>query len=122
MAFSRRSLVALLLGCAPAALAGRSEAKRAAKQARKKAKRNQKRAKRDLADRNNLADQRKSDRAYLNRDNKALDQARRQDLADLTKRRKAHTKRAVFDADGAEEPKPEIQAATRGVEAAKTDK
>ena len=123
MAYSRRSLLALLLGCAPAALADRSEAKRHAKAARKQAKRTSEAAKRDVADRKSLVQQKKADRKRLNQDNAELEKARRQDLADLTKRRQAHVERPVFDANApAEEPKPGIQPVTRGVDAAAAKK
>lgn len=117
MAHTRRSLLALLLGCAPAALAGRSQAKRHAREARKQAKRARKGARQEVADRKDLVKRKKQDRRRLNQDNAALDKARRQDLADLTERRKAHTERPVFDAN-VEEPKPGVKPMTRGVEGA----
>ena len=123
MPWSRRTLLALLFGCAPAALADRKQAKRHAKQARKRAKRGKELARQEVADRNVLAKRRKQDRKYLNRDNAALDRARRQDLKDLTEFRKAHTKRTVFSSDApAKEPKPGIRPATRGAEGAPESK
>ena len=127
MAFSRRNLLLslppiLLPGLASAAQAGRSQAKRHAKQARKKAKRNQKLARQEVADRNDLAKQRKKDRKFLNQDNVALDKARRRDLDDLTERRQAKTERPVFDANApADEPKPGIKPVTRGVPGGATE-
>lgn len=121
MAYSRRMLLALLLGCAPAAVAGRSEAKRHAKEARKQAKRTSEAARRDVADRKSLVRHKNADRKRLNRDNAELEKARRQDLADLTTRRQAHVERPVLDAD-VKEPKPGIQPMSRGVEGAPAKK
>ena len=122
MVYSRRTLLALLLGLAPAALADRSQAKRHAKQARKQAKRNRKLARQEVAHRNSLAKRHKRDRELLDKDAAALDKARRQDLDDLTARRRAHTERTVFDATAPEEPKPKLRPATRGVEGASEPK
>jgi hypothetical protein len=118
MACSRRGLLTLLLGLAPAAPADRSQAKRSAKESRRRAKETKKRARQEVSDRRANVKERSQDRKFLNRDNAELDKARRQDLADLTKRRQAKTERVVFDATAPPEPKPEVKPATRGVEGA----
>ena len=120
MAYTRRAVLSLLFSAAPA-LAGKAEAKRAAKQARKRAKETRKLASRDVGDRKAVAKAHHDDRLRLNASNAELDKARRQELADLTRRRQAHVTRPVVDAPAAEEPKPGIKPATRNVDPAPQD-